>query len=484
MTRDSAQGFVTRCSVRIPTIGKLFYLSIILLCVGCRATPVFSVPTTNTPATCITPAGDKKLLVGLAVSGGGSRAALFAAGAFEALGRIAIGPQKQSLLEQVSYISSVSGGSMASSYFALKKPSRDVSVLNQTGEISADYQRFFKSFKESMGKDYEGLLLWRQLAYFRWFNPSWTAQSLAEGLSENYLGEAKFTDLAQRETRGDSPRLLINTTLYNDGRRFLLSTLPRENSQFDLIGDLEHFPKIMSLEKQALDLMRVKWDSLISMVPEDLGINACPVRIAGAVAASMSFPPIIGPITLGDAKRERYWHIGDGGLSDNTGGESLLMVFLKQLQEDPNRRAIMILIDSSFPFSVGGEVLDHRKEGFSLLNYDYSRIPSIMEERSLAYRGLFLSIGQSIGLLPGPERIRVIRLRHTDAVWNDNLNDLPDSCKKQRIDWKSPKDVGKHLSGIVTRLWLESTCDQDLILAAAAKVVAASESNIRTFLER
>ena len=221
MTRDSAQGFVTRCSVRIPTIGKLFYLSIILLCVGCRATPVFSVPTTNTPATCITPAGDKKLLVGLAVSGGGSRAALFAAGAFEALGRIAIGPQKQSLLEQVSYISSVSGGSMASSYFALKKPSRDVSVLNQTGEISADYQRFFKSFKESMGKDYEGLLLWRQLAYFRWFNPSWTAQSLAEGLSENYLGEAKFTDLAQRETRGDSPRLLINTTLYNDGRRFL-----------------------------------------------------------------------------------------------------------------------------------------------------------------------------------------------------------------------------------------------------------------------
>ena len=476
--------FMTRWSFRMPPIGQLLYLSIVLLCFGCRATPVFSVPTTQVPATCLTPAEGKNLLVGVAVSGGGSRAALFAAGAFEALGRIVVGPQKQSLLEQVSYISSVSGGSMASSYFALKKPSRDVRVLNETGEMSADYRRFFDSFKESMAKDYEGLLLWRQLAYFRWFNPSWTARSLAESLSEGYLGEANFTDLAQREARGDSPRLLINTTLYNDGRRFLLSTLPRENSQFDLIGELEHFPKAMSLEKEALERMRVRWDSLISMVPEDLEINACPVRIAGAVAASMSFPPIIGPITLGDAKQGRYWHIGDGGLSDNTGGESLLMVFLKQLQEDRNRRAIIVVIDSSFPFSVGGEVLDHRKEGFSLFNYDYSRIPSIMEERSLAYRNMFLSIGQGIGLLPGPERIQVIRLRHTDAVWNDDLSDLPASCKEERIDWKSPKEVGKHLSGIVTRLWLESTCDRDLILAAAAKVVAANERRIKTFLER
>jgi predicted acylesterase/phospholipase RssA len=463
---------------------KCLTLWMILLCVGCRATPVHTVQVTDVPAFCIRPARDQDVLVGLAVSGGGSRAALFAAGAFEAIGRLAIGPEKRSLLEQVSYISSVSGGSMASAYFALKKPPREVRVLNPAGEMSDDYQRFFKDFKESMAKDYERPLLWRQLLYLRWFNPSWTARSLAETLSENYLGDTNFTELGQREVRGDSPRLLINTTLYNDGRRFLLSTLPRNDSHFDLIGKLEQSPQAITLQKPAMDLMRVRWDSLISVVPDDLGINVCPARLAAAVAASMSFPPIIGPITLGVEDQTRYWHIGDGGLSDNTGAESLLMLFLKKLGEDPNRRAIIIVVDSSFPFSVGGEVLDHREEGFSLFTYDYSRIPSIMEERSLAYRALFLSIGQAMGLLPGPDRIRLIRLRHIDAHWNDDLSDLPASCEKEGVDWKSPKQVATHLSGIVTRLWLESACDRDLILAAAAKVVAENEPVIRQFLDR
>lgn len=478
------QHFITQGLVSILRIVNLLILSVAMLCFGCRATPVHTVQVTDVPALCITPARDQDVLVGLAVSGGGSRAALFAAGAFEAIGRLAIGPEKRSLLEQVSYISSVSGGSMASAYFALKKPPREVRVLNADGEMSDDYQRFFKNFKESMAKDYEGPLLWRQLAYFRWFNPSWTARSLAETLSEQYLGDTNFTELGQREARGDSPRLLVNTTLYNDGRRFLLSTLPRNDSQFDLIGKLEQSPQAITLQKPALDLMRVRWDSLISVVPDDLGINVCPARLAPAVAASMSFPPIIGPITLSVGDQSRYWHIGDGGLSDNTGAESLLMVFLKKLQQDPSRRAIIIVIDSSFPFSVGGEVLDNRKEGFSLFNYDYSRIPSIMEERSLAYRALFLSIAQAMGLLPGPNRISLIRLRHVDADWNEDLSDLPASCQKQRLNWKSPKQVAKHLSGIVTRLWIESACDRDLILAAAAKVVDENEPIIRQFLER
>ena len=106
-----------------------------------------------------------------------------------------------------------------------------------------------------MAKDYERPLLWRQLLYLRWFNPSWTARSLAETLSENYLGDTNFTELGQREVRGDSPRLLINTTLYNDGRRFLLSTLPRNDSQFDLIGKLEQSPQAITLQKPAMDLM-------------------------------------------------------------------------------------------------------------------------------------------------------------------------------------------------------------------------------------
>jgi hypothetical protein len=77
----------------------------------------------------------------------------------------------------------------------------------------------------------------------------------------------------------------------------------------------------------------------------------------------------------------------------------------------------------------------------------------------------------------------LIVLRHTDAEWKEDLSDLPDSCRKEEVKWKSPKEVAGHLAGIATRLWLQSPCDRDLTLTAAAKVVAQNEDKIRKFLE-
>ena len=64
------------------------------------------------------------------------------------------------------------------------------------------------------------------------------ARSLAEVMAERLLGPATFGDLAQRERRGDSPRLIINTTLYNSGRRLALTTLPPEASRYNFYADL------------------------------------------------------------------------------------------------------------------------------------------------------------------------------------------------------------------------------------------------------
>jgi hypothetical protein len=203
------------------------------------------------------------------------------------------------------------------------------------------------------------------------------------------------------------------------------------------------------------------------------------VKIATAVAASMSFPPIIGPITLGYEGEDQYWHIGDGGMSDNTGAESLIQVFTRELQEGRAKRAVILVIDSSFPFDVGGATLNHRKEGFSFFDSDFTRIPSIMEERSLAYRALFYRLAQHGKLLPSSGKFVAIRLKHTDAQWKEDLSDLPESCRKEGVDWKSPHDVTKHVSGVVTRLFLKSTCDQDLVVQAAQKVIAQHEADIR-----
>ncbi len=456
-----------------------------ILTSGCVTSPVYRVaPTTQQPG-CVRPthAPDQDVLVGLSVSGGGSRAALFAAGGLEALGRLQAGPDHRSVLEQVSYISSVSGGSMASAYYVLKKPSHATRVLTEDGEISEEYQRFFAGFKDAMAKDYEGPLLWRQIFRLRWFNPSWTARSLAEVLNEEYLSDANFSALARREAQGDSPYLLVNTTLYNDARRFVVTTLDPDELRYDFVGELERSPGKVELNEEVQRLLHARWETLQSRTPRDLHLDVCSMKVASAVAASMSFPPVIGPITFRVGDEDPYWHAGDGGLSDNSGAESLLMVALKNLQAGKARRVLIISLDSSFPFDVGGKSLSFRSEGFSLFTYDYSRIPSIMEERSNAYRTFFFRVGQREGLLPDERTLTFVHLRHTDAVWKEDLSDLPESCRDEDVKWKSPKEVGEHLSGIVTRLWLKSTCDRDLIVTAAAKVVAQNEPKIRAFLE-
>jgi predicted acylesterase/phospholipase RssA len=478
MTRNHQAGKV----ILYVLTGIALVVGVLIAIAWVTRTPLYTLQAAEQPE-CVTPAADQDVLIGLAVSGGGSRAALFAAGAFEALSKIRIGPDQRSLLEQVSYVSSVSGGSMASSYFVARKPPRTVPVLTRDGDLTREYQDFFGRFREDMKFDLEGLIFRRQLFRLRWINPAWTAWSLAELLDESYLNGMTFKDLAQREAQGDSPRLLINTTLYNNGRRFVVSTLPRAASQYDVFLDLKRLPVAHQMDEESEQILHARWESLHSVTPEDIKLDTCPVRVAAAVVGSMSFPPIVGPISFKVKGQDKYWHVGDGGLADNTGAESLLMVFLKKLQEGKAKRALIISFDSSFPFLVGGEELSNRAEGFTLFSYDFSRIPSIMEERATAYRSWFFRIAQRQGLLPDLGRLGLITLRHTDAEWKDDMSELPESCRVNESQMTKPREVVRRLAGIATRLWLASPCDRDLTIAAAAKVVAQNEGRIRRFLE-
>lgn len=200
---------------------------------GCLTAPVYTLPATPDPLPCLMPVNSEDTVIGLAVSGGGSRAALFASGAFEELAKLKVGADGLPVLDRVSYISSVSGGSLASAYYVLKKPTRSIPMLDAQGEVTGNYKKFFSDFKVAMSRDYEGALLRRNLLKWRWVNPAFVAKSLAEILGENYFGVETFGEQAEREKRGDAPRLLVNTTLYNDGRRFLLSTIPREQLRFN-----------------------------------------------------------------------------------------------------------------------------------------------------------------------------------------------------------------------------------------------------------
>ena len=251
---------------------------------GCVTSPVYTIPVPKPDQpSCSHAMKPRDTLIGIAISGGGSRAALFGAASLEALAKVQVGPPAHSLLEDVSVISSVSGGSMATSYFAAVKPRKDVPMLTASGELSAEYQTFFAQYKETMNQDYEKPLLWHNLVRLRWANPAWTAKSLAEHLNSQFLHDMTFQHVRERELSGEIPRLLINTTLYNDGRRLVFTTFPHEQTQYDLLKDVSRSVGAGSLSKESVDVMTVNWASLQSVTPQALNLDLCPIRLGGAV---------------------------------------------------------------------------------------------------------------------------------------------------------------------------------------------------------
>jgi hypothetical protein len=426
---------------------------------------------------------EREVLVGVALSGGGSRAALFAEAGLEALAglRTADGA---SAIDKISHLSSVSGGSLSAAYYVLKKPGRDVAVLNGDGSLSAAYRTFFNQYRTALSQDFQTSLVWRQLLSFRWLNSALTARTLAEILTQRLYGDARIQDIAAREKAGDSPGLIINTTLYNNGRRFAITVLPAEAFDYDFFADLDRSLERRGQVVEPTAYIRERWKLLRPMTPIEIHMDPCPVPLASAATASASFAPFIGPTTIRVGEKEAYWHVGDGGLYENSGIESLLFLYLKRLQMKQAKRALIISFDSSFPFSVGEQRLLRRSQPFSLFNFDFTRIPSIMEERATTYQALFFRTLQLEGVFPDSKTLTIIALRHTDAKWAADMSDLPPACRAETVPLKTPEEVTMRIAEIPTRLGLSSECDRQLLYSAAAKLVGEYRDTILEFIDR
>jgi NTE family protein len=246
------------------------------------------------------------LLLVLAFSGGGTRAAAMSYGVLETLAatQVIIDGRPRRLLDEVDLITSVSGGSVTAAYYGL-----------YGDRIFADFNRRF------LTRDLQGELSLRFLNPVNWF------RLLGEGydrvdLAADYLDTtlfdgAKFADLARRAP----PVIVINATDMLTGTGFAFT-----QQQFDLLCS-----------------------------------NLGKVPVARAVAASSAFPFVLSPIRLRnyagscgyrpsrrtraladqpvstprrmaaraaesylDASRRPYIHLLDGGIADDLGLRGLL----------------------------------------------------------------------------------------------------------------------------------------------------------------
>lgn len=233
------------------------------------------------------PNNSDSMVVLIAFSGGGYRAAALAFAVMEVLRDTPIRWEghERSMLDEVDFISAVSGGSLTAAYFALRREAFFESFESRV--LTFDLQAALTARILSVGG------LWRQTSAR--FGRS---DLLQEVLDERVFDGARFMDLPRRR-----PMVFINATDMRYGERFEFS-----QDQFDhLCSDLGSFP------------------------------------VARAVAASMAVPMLFSPVTLWNhgercevvaprlplqsrAGTSRHVHLVDGGLADNTGVQAPLEI--------------------------------------------------------------------------------------------------------------------------------------------------------------
>jgi len=273
------------------------------------------------------PGQSDDLLVVLAISGGGTRAAALGYGVLEELRRteVMVNGVKRRLLDEVDVISAVSGGTLPATYYAL------------SGE------KTFEEFEERvLLRNLERELALRIFTPTNWFRlPSGTfgkSDLFAELYDETVFNHATFGDLK----RANGPFVIINGTDVTTGARFSFT-----QEYFDAIcGDLSRvtlgraiatstaLPPLLTpitLENRGGTCGRKvpAWQAAAEAV---IGKSETPGRALLRARALQSYQDPARP----------YIHLFDGGLSENLGLTEVLMAY-ELLKVDPDETVLPAL---------------------------------------------------------------------------------------------------------------------------------------------
>lgn len=295
-----------------------------------------------------TPHEHGEVLLGVAISGGGSRSAYFSACVLSELSQIPINPgSKRSYTDEADYVSGVSGGSLSSAYFCFKQH-------DPQHPQGKDFWPEFRAVMRSnfLRKAFINYTLYGIFAldFFTYYDRG----DLMAGVWDDLIfHDATFADLQKAEKKG-GPILIINGTSMNDGLKFVFSTLQdarfNESAFFKVIRDAGFIKYSVTAKSQPFQTVGF----------ESIGSDISRYRLSKAIVASASVPNLLGPVTLKDYKTQetRLVNIVDGGVYDNYGVESLLQVMTSYLDKHPGTPAQIIVIDGSGYFGEDNRASD------------------------------------------------------------------------------------------------------------------------------
>lgn len=397
-------------------------------------------------------------LVGLALSGGGSRASVFSAAVMEVL-------WEHGYIDLVTHLSSVSGGSFAAAYFAANLPECD--LLDSTADQTACWRNFFADFKLAMRSHFRKAMAGRQMSRFRLASNTRLAISLQETIDDQFLGGMTFGDLAAKNaSMVDAglypPVLLVNATSYDNGRRLVFSNMCLSEQPPGAASDADRNP----LDDPALRGHGIAPPTCDQPVPQDMSLSL-------AVTTSAAFPGYVGPITIEvpatcDGEGLEYWHLADGGLTDNSGVDTIEEVILRQLRAEPR------ILERALILSVNNTLSEEENDLRQIKNFWPSQHTGqailAWSSRSQGYHQLFWDQFKADLATEG-----VVIEEIEFAIMAANVEQWPASCSQaDDAAEQDPEEVRAEIAKAVASIptaYTITECNADLLELAARDVV-------------
>ncbi len=279
------------------------------------------------------------LLVYLAFSGGGTRAAAFAYGVLQGLRDTPIDDER-SFLDEVDVISSVSGGSFTAMGYGLWR------------------EELFDGHFENrfLRHNVQGDLLRRALNPANWFLKPDSGELAALYYDEHIFRGRTYADLLER---GRRPFVVINATDLARNESFQFT-----QDNFDMMGsDLSQLPAAWAVATSsafpvAIDPLRYKYFPgavMASAVQETLArkdkriLHPVKQNWARSLINQGAFEAS-GEVQI-DHKNHRYMYLADGGVVDNLGVAYFYELFrtgaIRRRMEDGRiKRLVLIIVDA------------------------------------------------------------------------------------------------------------------------------------------
>ena len=276
--------------------------------------------------------GDIELM--LAFSGGGTRAAAFSYGVLKELRDTDVLIQGRSgrLLDEVDYISSVSGGSFTAAYYGL-----------YGDQIFNDFEKVF------LRHNVERTLIWGVLNPMQWFRRTGRTEMAVGYYEKKLFHGATFGDMKQK----GGPLILINASDLGYGVRFSFV-----QEYFNLLcSDLSSFP--VSRAVAASSAVPVLFNPIVVENYQDCK-ETIPEWMAAAEKRASKDPELVqvfdGLQSYFKKDMRKYAHFVDGGITDNLGLRAIYEVIEmaggpkgthKKLNLKPPRRFAVITVNAS-----------------------------------------------------------------------------------------------------------------------------------------